>query len=396
MNEKIKKKLARLPSTPGVYLFKDEKGEVLYVGKAGSIKRRVSSYFSAKKGSKADTISRETRKIGVKKMDTVIEALIEEARLIKKLIPKYNVKEKDDRSFLYLVITDEEYPRILLKRGKDLGKEKIRSTFGPFVFSSEIRGALKVVRKIFPYSTHKKEEIKKGKECFYYQIGLCPGTCAGVISRKEYLKEVRNIELFFKGRKKKILEELKKEMKEKSKKEEFEKAAELKRKIELLSHIRDIAVMGKEREKGGVRIEGYDISTISGRLGVGAMVVFEGEAPKKEDYRKFKIRNIREAGDTQMLKEVMQRRVKRDWRLPHLILVDGGRGQVSAIEEVLEEEGLSIPVVGIAKGRERKGERVVGKIPRGIKKETLLKVQSEAHRFALSYHRHLRKEEFLR
>ena len=97
-----------------------------------------------------------------------------------------------------------------------MGKEKIRSTFGPFVFSSEIRGALKVVRKIFPYSTHKKEEIKKGKECFYYQIGLCPGTCAGVISRKEYLKEVRNIELFFKGRKKKILEELKKEMKENS------------------------------------------------------------------------------------------------------------------------------------------------------------------------------------
>jgi len=387
--------LEKLPDTPGVYIFKGEKGEVLYVGKAANIKRRARSYFSPKASGKAEIIAKETKEIETKSTETVIEALIEEAKLIKKFVPKYNVKEKDDRSFLYLVITNDEYPRVLLKRGKELEEEGVRSVFGPFVFSSEIKEAMKVVRKIFPYSTHKKEEVGKGRECFYYQIGLCPGTCAGVVEEEEYLEEIKNIELFFKGKRKKVLEQLRKEMEEKSKKEEFERAAELKRKIDLLSHIRDIAVMGREREERGLRVEGYDISAISGRLAAGAMVVFEGENPKKEDYRKFKIRRVEESGDTEMIKEVLERRVKRDWKLPHLILVDGGEGQVRTVKEVLDKEGISVPVIGIAKGRDRKKERVVGRIPFGIKKETLLKVQSEAHRFAITYHKKLRKEEFL-
>ncbi len=395
MSKEIQEQLESLPESPGVYIFKDKREEVLYVGKAANIKRRVQSYFSPGERSKAGVIARETDKIATEKKETVIEALIKEAQLIKRFAPKYNVKEKDDRSFLYLVITDENYPRVLLERGKDLEKENTRSIFGPFVFSSEIRSALKIIRKIFPYSTHKKEEIERGRECFYYQIGLCPGTCVGAIKKREYLKEVKNIELFFEGKKKRVIERLRKEMKEKSKKEEFERAEELKKKINLLSYIQDIAVMGKEKEKEGMRIEGYDISNISGSLAAGAMVVFEGESPKKEAYRRFKIRNVKEPNDTEMLKEVVERRLKRDWKLPHLILVDGGKGQVSVVREVLGKEGVSVPVVGIAKGKDRKGERVVGKVPFGIKKNTLLSVQSEAHRFAIDYHKKLRKKEFL-
>ncbi len=391
----VQEQIKKLPDTPGVYIFKNDKEKVIYVGKAANLKRRVGSYFSGKAAGKPAIIYKETKRVEFEKTGTVIEALIIEANLIKKFSPKYNVKEKDDRSFLYLVITKDDYPRVLLQRGRGLNKKNVRSVFGPFIFSSEIRSALRIVRKIFPFSTHTKKEIEGGRPCFYRQINLCPGTCAGEIGKKKYLKEVRNIELFFKGKKKKIVSNLKKEMKRESENMEYEKAGEIKRKINLLSHIQDIAVLKKEEKEEKVRIEGYDVSNISGSLAAGAMVVFEGNFPRKKEYRKFKIRSIKKPDDIKMLKEVAERRLKNDWKLPHLILVDGGKGQVSAVEDALKKEGLDIPVVGIAKGKNRKKEEVVGRIPSGIKKETLVKVRDEAHRFAVAYHKNLRKKEFL-
>ena len=204
--------------------------------------------------------------------------------------------------------------------------------------------------------------------------------------------------MFFSGKKKKVISKLKRDMKKTSDRLEFEKAEELKKKINALTFIQDTAIISKKNysdENNKLRIEGYDVSNISGDLAVGSMVVFIGESPQKKDYRLFKIRSIKEPNDIEMIKEVVSRRMKNSWPLPTLILVDGGRGQVGAVRDVLEKEGLSIPVIGIAKGKDRKGEVVVGKNPLKIKKETLLKIQKEAHRFAINYHRRLREKDFL-
>jgi len=389
-----KEEIKNIPENPGVYIFKNVKGEVIYVGKAANLRRRASSYFSGR-NIKDSRIAEEARDIEYEETETVIEALIREAELIKKYRPSYNIKENDDRSFLHVVITDENYPRVLLTRGKDLENYKKRSVFGPFVYSSEIRNALKIIRRIFPYSTHTEKEIGKGRGCFYHQINLCPGVCAGKMSRSEYLKNIRNIELFLKGKRKEIISRLTKRMKEASKKMEYEKAEEFKRKIDALSYIQETALLSKKEKGDGVlRIEGYDVSNISGDLSVGSMVVFKGGEPSKSDYRLFNIRSVRGPNDIDMIKEILRRRVENNWPLPSVIVVDGGEGQVNGTKEVLGEKGLDIPVVGIAKGVDRKGERMVGDSVK-VEKDILIKVQREAHRFALSHHRRTRKKNFL-
>ncbi len=396
MEKDIQKQLNNLPETPGVYLFRNDKGDIIYIGKAANIRRRAKSYFLNNVKGKLLLIKEETKKIETEKTKTTIEALIKEAELIKKEKPRYNIKEKDDKSFLYLVITNDFYPRVILERGKNLEKKKIRSIFGPFVFSSEIRSALQIIRKIFPFSTHTKREIEKGNPCFFYQINLCPGTCAGKIDRRRYLREVKNIELFFQGKKKEILKSLEKEMKKESDKTNYERAGELKRKRDLLTHIQDITIAGKQLQQNNIRVEGYDVSNISGKNAVGSMVVMFGEVMQKEEYRLFKLKTVIGADDTGMIKEIIKRRFKNNWQIPHLILVDGGKGQVSAVKEALSEYGLNIPVVGVAKGKDRKKEEVVGKIPFGIKKGNLIRLQNEAHRFAINYHKKLRQKNFIK
>lgn len=390
----MKEQIKDIPETPGVYLFK-KKGNVVYIGKAGNLRRRAQSYFSSKE-ERAVKIAENVEKIEVIETDTIIEALIKEAELIKRYRPKLNIKENDDRSFLYVVVTKDEYPRVLLVRERELKKENVKKAYGPFVFASEIREALKIIRKIFPYSTHKKNEIGKGKFCFYYQINLCPGNCGKKIDKKEYLKNIKKIEYFFEGKRKRIISILEKEMKKESELLNFEKAKEIKRKIDALKFIQDTALIKKKEKETDFRIEGYDISHTSGSLSVGAMVVFEKGLPKKEDYRLFKIKTIIEQDDTGMIKEVLKRRFKNNWSLPDLILIDGGKGQVSAVKEILSEEGLVISTIGIAKGKDRKKEEVFGKIPKETSKETLLRVQGEAHRFAINYHRKLRGKDFLK
>lgn len=393
--EKIERIVKKIPASSGVYIFKNKEGDIIYIGKATNLNRRVKSYFVGK-DIKSRKIKEEVTDIDYEITETNIEALIREADLIKKYKPSYNIKENDDRSFLYVGITKDEYPIIEIIRGKDLKKEKNRSVFGPFVYSSEIRSALKIIRRIFPYSTHKKERINTGRPCFYYQINICPGTCVGEISKSEYLENIKNIELFFKGGKKKIITKLKKEMKEASKELKFEKAKELKRKIDALTYIQETALIGKKRNDSDnyIRIEGYDISNISGNFSVGSMVVFKGNIPYKKDYRLFKIRSVIGPNDTEMIKEVIERRFNNDWIIPHLIIVDGGVGQVNTVKNVLSEKGLNIPVIGIAKGKDRKKEELVGDKTE-INKETLLKVQGEAHRFAINYHKKLRNNNFL-
>ena len=309
----IKPLYKNFPDTPGVYLFKDRKGKLLYIGKAGNLKRRVSSYFLRPHDLRIQKLVSEIKKIEYRKTDTAIEALILEAELIKKYQPPYNIREKDDSSFLFVEVTNEKLPRVLLVRGKDKLNGK---RYGPFTSSSSIREALKIIRRIFPFSTHQTDKPLK-RPCFDYQIGLCPGTCTALVNKSEYKKNIRNLELFFEGGKKKIIANLKKEMAAASKKMEYEKAEKTKRQIFALQHIQDVALIGDEkiRETGDkrqgarnkrreTRIEGYDISNISGTSAVGSMVVFTDGEPNKNEYRKFKIKTIFRPDDVGMLREI--------------------------------------------------------------------------------------------
>jgi len=395
-----------LPQVPGVYLMKDKGNNLLYVGKAANLRRRVSSYFMRAHDIRIERLVSRITKIDHIKTDSALEALILEAKLIKKYQPPFNVREKDDKSFLYAEITEEKFPRILLVRGKDsIGGEK----FGPFTSAANLKQALRILRKIFPWNVHPPEKIGgMRRPCFDYEIGLCPGTCVGAVSRTDYLKTIRNLKLFFEGNKKQIIPRLEKEMKMLSKNLEFEKAEKIRRQIFALQHIRDTALLGESEFKildvkpstYAKRIEGYDISNISGTSAVGSMVVFEDEKPNKEQYRKFKIKTVVGQNDVGMLKEVLGRRFKHGpqtggWPLPDLILVDGGAGQVSAAKKVLNKYGLKIPAMGIAKGQKRKRNDLIGIIPKWTDKKTLIAVRDEAHRFALRYHKELRERGFI-
>ena len=416
----------KLPETPGVYLMKDAAGRVLYVGKAGNLRRRVSSYFERPHDVRIEALVVKIKKVDYEKTDTALEALIREAELIKTLMPPFNVREKDDKSFLYIEITKEKFPRVLLVRGKDGAGQGKR--YGPFVSASSVREALKILRKIFPWSMHDPERVGKfARPCFDCEIGLCPGTCVGAISREEYLKNIGRLQFFLEGEKKRLLQSLTKEMSAAGKKLEFEKAERLRRQIFALQHIRDTALIADSevlvpagRGTRSYRIEGYDISNTSGTSAVGSMVVFENGEPDKNEYRKFKIRSVFKPNDVGMLTEILERRfkhfsggrvrvgqmgnahkgsgdvgVQNGWRLPDLVLIDGGIAQANAARRVLLRTGLRIPIVGIVKGPERKRNDILGAIPKGVQKATLVRVRDEAHRFAIGYYKALRRGAFL-
>jgi excinuclease ABC subunit C len=402
-----------LPETPGVYIMKDAEGRVLYVGKAGNLRRRVSSYFERPHDARIATLVGKIKKIEHRKTDTALEALILESELIKKYLPPFNVREKDDKSFLYIEITKEVFPRVILVRGKDNAKG-VR--FGPFVSAGNVRAALSILRKIFPWSTHDPERLGKySRPCLDYEIGLCPGTCIGVIRRPDYIKNINHLKLFLEGKKKRLIASLMKEMSVASRHLDFERAEKNRRQIFALQHIRDTALIGDAENRiqnvefntpaAEYRIEGYDISNISGDSAVGSMVVFssqDGEnfEPDKDEYRKFKIQTIFQPNDVGMLTEVLMRRFKRGpssggWTLPNLVLIDGGLPQVNAARRALFRAGLKIPIVGIAKGPERKRNDIIGTVPKNISEAVLIRVRDEAHRFAIGYHKALRRRKFL-
>lgn len=386
------------PETPGVYLMKDAAGKLLYIGKAANLKRRVSSYFLRPHDSRIQKMVSQIHSIAYRKTDTALEALILEADLIKKNQPPYNILEKDDKSFLFVEITKEPFPRVLLVRGKEK-KAADGVHYGPFISGASIREALRIVRRIFPWNIHPDTLIGTSiRPCFDYQMGLCPGTCIGAVSKREYMKTIRAVKLIFEGKKDRIIRSLEQEMERASKALAFEKAARLRGQIFSLKHIQDVALIRDadfgfpQAKEEPFRIEGYDISNISGTSAVGSMVVFTNGKPNPEQYRKFKIKTFKTANDVGMLAEVLRRRLRhREWPLPGVFLIDGGKGQVSAVRGVLDEVGLRIPVVGIAKGPERKKNEFVGTLPDGLSERILVRVRDEAHRFAISYYRALHR-----
>ena len=411
----------KLPEVPGVYLMKDADGKILYVGKAANLRRRVSSYFERPHDIRIETLVARIVTIDFEETGSALEALMREAELIKKLTPPFNVREKDDKSFLYIEITKEKFPRVMLVRGKDISLPSARGglgrgpapigrgkRFGPFVSASSAREAMKILRRIFPWNTH---ELGTGnwalgtrkRPCFDYEIGLCPGTCIGAISPTEYKKTIARLQLFLSGKKKRVIAALEKEMASASKKLDFEKATKLRHQLFALQHIQDTALISDSGISdlsanhyplsASYRIEGYDISNISGTSAVGSMVVFENGEQNRNEYRKFRIKTITGPNDVGMLTEVLERRFNNDWPLPNLILIDGGLAQVNAAYKVMRRRGLKIPMVGMVKGVDRKRTDIIGAVPKGVLKETLIKVRDEAHRFAITYHKLLRRRQ---
>ncbi|MFA5777748.1 MAG: GIY-YIG nuclease family protein [Parcubacteria group bacterium] len=411
-NNNIKK----LSSNSGVYIFKDKTGIILYIGKATNLKNRVSSYFNGRiENRPVQYAISQIAKIETRETDSVLEALILEANLIKKYQPKYNVDLKDDKSFSYAVITKEKFPRILIFRRTDLEKNKniIKYNYGPYTSKKQLEIALKIIRKIFPYHSL-RQQTEKG--CLDYQIGLCPGPHAGAISRKEYLKNIRNIKMILEGKKKSLVKKMEKEMQDFSKKYEFEKAGEIRNKIFALNHIRDIALISKDEQLSAIsnqslniRLEAYDISNISGQYAVGSMVVFKNNEPDKSQYRKFKIKTVSSADDVGMMKEVLMRRFNNNWPKPDLILLDGGQGHLSMYDKLARELKLEIPVIAVAKGPTRKISNFqfliskqfpISKFSNDLKniindKNLLGRITSEAHRFAIAYHKKVRRKSFI-
>lgn len=412
------KKIKSFPDTPGVYFFRRGE-EVLYIGKATSLKDRVKSYFSRDimltRGPKITRMLELTDNVTYEKTDSVLEALLLEAHLIKKYQPEYNTKEKDNKSFYYVVVTKEDFPRVLLVRGRDIlvsslgAKKKIDYTiahsFGPFPSGQTLRDALGLIRKIFPFRDTCTPCIKnptpgvgeKCKPCFNRQIGLCPGVCTGEISKESYQHTIQNIVRFFKGEKKAILKDLEKNMKHLATEHKFEEAGLLKKQIFALTHIHDVSLIKEEnfdaKAPSGFRIESYDIAHMSGQNMVGVMTVVEDGEIEKSEYRKFTIKHNTGADDTKALKEVVTRRLGHiEWRLPDLIVVDGGVAQKRAVESVLRENKIAVPVVGVVKDERHKPKEILGdKDYLKYEKEILLS-NAEAHRYAIGFHTLLRNK----
>lgn len=384
----------KLPDKSGVYFFM--KGNtVLYIGKATSLRDRVKSYFSKDlintRGVMILDMVVEADKIKIQGTDSVLEALILEAELIKKYQPYYNTKEKDDKSWNYVCITSEDIPKVSIERGRVLKQNRIKykAIFGPFTNGLQLKEAMRIIRKIFPYID--TQSNKKNNLQFYKQLGLTPE------SIQEYKENIKNLKLFFQGKKKKVVQDLKKEMMQFAKTHEFEKATEIKNKIFAIEHINDVALIKNDlletenfnSELKMNRIEAYDIAHLAGKNMVGVMTVVENGEIAKSEYKKFIIRTQDKTNDTGALREVLQRRFKHtEWGIPDLLVVDGNIAQINAAKKILSLYRITIPIVGVVKDDKHKAKAILGeeKIINKNKKLILL-ANFEAHRFAINFWR---------
>ncbi len=407
-----------MPDGPGVYFFLGKNKKVLYIGKATSLRDRVRSYFAPDlhevRSPLIANMVAQAVSVDWRQTDSVLEALLLEASLIKTYKPKANTDLKDDKSFNYVVITKEDFPRVLVVRGKKLSQKnpslrrdkhdpnssgKDFSTpayvFGPFPHGTQLKDAMKLIRKIFPYRDTCKPS--SSRRCFNAQIGLCPGMCSGEILKQEYRRTIRHIVLLFEGKKRQLVAALNKEMRAAAAEENFELAKELQRQMYALQHIQDVSLIKDEYKSPSValgtissaRIEAYDIAHLRGSAAVGVMVVVDvGEADKSQ-YRKFKIKKAKAGDDPGALREIISRRLGHDeWPLPRLIVVDGSTAQINAAQNILAEYGMAIPVVGVVKDEKHRPRNIIGdrELIEGRERDILL-ANAEAHRFAIGYHR---------
>ncbi|MBL7068537.1 MAG: excinuclease ABC subunit UvrC [Candidatus Omnitrophica bacterium] len=388
--------------------MKDRTGRVIYVGKARSLKKRVSSYFTKSHSSpKTGLLVAEIKGIDYVPANSEAEALIYEASLIKSRRPRFNIELKDGKSYPYLKLTlNEAYPRLFITRRKiDDGARY----YGPYTNVKLLKDALSFMKTLFPLRTCKR----LGKKlCMSYQLSECLGPCAGKRDKKRYHRVVEELLLFLEGKRQRLIKGLSRRMEETSRKLNFEEAARIRNRIRALSTlVTKRGVPGpmdqidelkyvldlKRRPK---RIEAFDISNIRGKEAVGSMVSFYDGKPDKNNYRKFKIRTVEGVDDYKMMREVVFRRYRRllDEKrgLPDLIIIDGGKGHLtSAIRELKKLNIRHIPAIGIAKEFEHiyVPARRLPIVLAGDSSilQLIRRIRDEAHRFARAYHTGLRR-----
>jgi excinuclease ABC subunit C len=370
MTDALTKKLATLPAQPGVYFHKSSSGEIIYVGKAASLKNRVRQYFqkSRMRDPKTDALVAEIQDTDWITVETELDALFLESEMIKRYKPRYNILLRDDKSQLYVRIPmNDAYPSVTYTRGPlDDGA----TYFGPYYNGWAVRKALRYLRRAFPYSTH---ETMPSRLCLQYFIGLCPGVEEQKISSSDYKENLKKLIRYLKGERKALMSEIERAMKAAANEKKYEEAAKLRNRLrdmkelqrqiifgdrEFMDISKDQGLLGLQTLLGLAavprRIEGYDISHMSGTNNVASMVVATNGLADKSQYRKFKMQ-LPGNDDFGHMRETMRRRFSgrhKDWQDPDLILIDGGKGQLSAAAGVLHEMGITIPIIGLAKREE--------------------------------------------
>ena len=425
----LKEKLNTLPLSPGVYLFLNSNKEILYIGKANNLKRRVNSYFSSELYDRPRIKQMMPYVTDVKVVETNndIESLVLESLLIKKHKPYYNTEKKDDKSYIWIYIsTKDKFPTIKMVRQVTNQELKRGELYGPFPSSSATKRLYTYLRKLYPFCTCKKEN---SKECLYFHLGLCPGPHQGHITEKDYRKNINEIRKFLLGKKKGHIKHMEKEMKEYANRNRFEEAARLRDRIDDLKYLgQDINIRYLDTDQSYIerrkkvlvqnfidlkielglsnlnRIECYDISNLQGKEAYGSMIVAIDGEMKRSEYRIFKIKEIEKPDDPHMLKEVIVRRFLEENKEkyssnPDIVLIDGGESQLSVIRNSIPK---GICIIGISEGKnlEKKGLKqkdefwiVVNDVVKKINIQNnrlLIELRDEAHRFALLHHRKAR------
>lgn len=426
MNANLENKLKELPNSPGVYFHKDAKGDIIYIGKAANLRNRVRHYFQKSKANdpKTDALIGEITDTDWLVVETELDALFVEAEMVRRYMPRFNILLRDDKSFTYIRIDiKSDHPTVTYTRRPLDDKAEY---FGPYISKQGIATALRYLRKVFPYSTHTPTNTPK-RACLQAQLGLCPGLEAGLITVDEYRKNLRLMMMYLRGSRKKLIVEIEESMNRAAKSHKFEEATHYRNQLHGLKAL-DRKIIFGDRELHDIskdmallrlveilglslpprRIEGFDISHMGGTDTVASMVVFSGGVPDKSQYRKFKMR-LPGNNDFGHMEEVISRRLSekniKQWGLPHLLLIDGGKGQVSAAYGAMHRCGHNIPMVGLAKRFE---EIIIPEIDETDRSKIinfnvvilkhnddalklLMRIRDESHRFAVSYHSVLKR-----
>ena len=436
--EALREKIGELPTGPGVYLFKDAAGVVLYVGKAKNLRPRVASYFqagadlAATRGADIERmIERMVADVAVVPCDSEVEAVLHENRLIKDIQPRFNEKLKDDKSFPYLQITtDEEFPRVSITREP---KSKGVKLYGPFVSPADLHAALPLMQRVFKFRTCKldissaDEPLRYFRPCILSNIRQCTAPCAARVSKEDYAQQIKHLRAFLGSKGTRLRRDLAREMKEAADRLEFERAAVLRDELGALEGLQKRGLVhehvqpevfyvdpaeGMERLAAVLKlettprtIEGIDIAHLAGGELCGSAVVFIDGKPCKSGYRRYKIKTVAGNDDYASIREVVWRRYKyagmEAGLFPDVILIDGGKGQLSAAYSAFDELEFRPPVLlSLAKKEEElfvHGRGGAVRLPRNDAALRVLQaVRDEAHRFAQSYHHILRRKATLK
>lgn len=435
VNETLKGKLKTLPADPGVYFHKSKDGEIIYVGKAAVLKNRVRQYFqnARVRDTKTDALVEEIADVDWTVTETELDALFLESEMIKRYKPRYNILLRDDKSQIFVRINMRDpYPYLSFTRQPlDDGADY----YGPYYNGWAVKKALRFLRRAFPYSTH---AVMPKRVCLQYHLGLCPGVEEQKVSSVEYKECLRKLIRYLKGERRAIMREIEADMKREAKVHHFEEAAKLRNQLRDLKELqrqivfrdREFIDLSKDHALSELmtmlgladvprRIEGYDISHMSGTNNVASMVVATNGLADKSQYRKFKMR-LPGNNDFGHMREAMLRRFAKkhsDWAMPQLILIDGGKGQLAAALEALEEREVAIPTIGLAKREEEivvhktrsnaavdfetssapfaaeSDDFLVIRLPKNSHIVKLLqRIRDESHRFAVSYHTTLKRK----